>query len=158
MLGSNIQYNRGKLRKTNAKREWRQSKSYYPKTRNLWFYVSVLDDFYGGFVGSVHATWRVACPLEIMLGLHRTPEGLGTNLRQKNGQTRGYSELVGKVACFSYVTHQNAISYSWILAITYAHLEPLNWHVELGASFCAPDKNTKHAVFIMQSNMVKEQK
>ena len=27
----------------------------------------------------------------IMLGLHRTPEGLGTDLRPKNGQTRGYS-------------------------------------------------------------------
>ena len=26
-----------------------------------------------------------------MLGLHRTPEGLGTDLRPKNGQARGYS-------------------------------------------------------------------
>ena len=26
-----------------------------------------------------------------MLGLHRTPEGLDTDLRPKNGQTRGYS-------------------------------------------------------------------
>ena len=26
-----------------------------------------------------------------MLGLHRTPEGLETDLRPKNGQTRGYS-------------------------------------------------------------------
>ena len=26
-----------------------------------------------------------------MLGLHRTPEGLGTDLQPKNGQTRGYS-------------------------------------------------------------------
>ena len=31
----------------------------------------------------------------IMLGLHRTPEGLGTDLRPKNGHTRGYSG-VGK--------------------------------------------------------------
>ena len=26
-----------------------------------------------------------------MLGFHRTPEGLETDLRPKNGQTRGYS-------------------------------------------------------------------
>ena len=26
-----------------------------------------------------------------MLGLHRTPEGLGTDIRPKNDQTRGYS-------------------------------------------------------------------
>ena len=26
-----------------------------------------------------------------MLGLHRTPEGLETDLRPKNGETRGYS-------------------------------------------------------------------
>ena len=28
-----------------------------------------------------------------MLGLHRTPEGLGTDLWPKNGQTRGYSRV-----------------------------------------------------------------
>ena len=40
----------------------------------------------------------------LMLGLHRIPEGLGTDLRPKNGQTL---ELVRKVVCSSYVTHQN---------------------------------------------------
>ena len=29
--------------------------------------------------------------LTLMLGLHRTPEGLGTDLRRKSDQTRGYS-------------------------------------------------------------------
>ena len=33
-----------------------------------------------------------------MLGLHRTPEGLGTDLQQKNRQTRGYSR-VGQQCC-----------------------------------------------------------
>ena len=31
-------------------------------------------------------------------------------------------ELVGKVVCSAYVTHQKVISYSWILAITRAYL------------------------------------
>ena len=53
-----------------------------------------------------------------MLGLHRTPEGHGTDLRPKNVQTRGTRGLVGKVVCSSYVTHQKVISCSWILAIT----------------------------------------
>ena len=30
-------------------------------------------------------------------------------------------ELVGKVVCFSYVTHQKVVSYSWILVITQAY-------------------------------------
>ena len=29
--------------------------------------------------------------IHLMLGFHRTPEGLETDLRQKNGQTGGYS-------------------------------------------------------------------
>ena len=33
-----------------------------------------------------------------MLGLHRTLKGLGTDLRPKNNQTRGYSG-VGRQAC-----------------------------------------------------------
>ena len=49
-----------------------------------------------------------------MLGLHWTPEGLGTDLRPKKN-TR---QLVSKVVCSSHVAHQKVISYSWILAIT----------------------------------------
>ena len=55
-----------------------------------------------------------------MLGLHWTPKGLGTDLRPKNGQIHGYSELDGKVVSSSYLTHQKVISYSWILPITRA--------------------------------------
>ena len=56
-----------------------------------------------------------------MLGLHRTPEGLGTDLRQKITKHVATRELVGKIVCSSYVTHQKVISYSWILAITRAY-------------------------------------
>ena len=44
-----------------------------------------------------------------MLGLHWTPEGLGTDLRPKNGQTRGYLEFW---SARSIVTHQKVVSYS----------------------------------------------
>ena len=39
-----------------------------------------------------------------MLGLHRTPEGLGTDSRPKNGQTRGYSgvDRQGRMFLLSY--------------------------------------------------------
>ena len=67
----------------------------------------------------IHPTTLLAN--SVMLGLHRTPERLGTDLRPKNDQTRGYWVLVGKVVCSSYVTHQKIISYSWILAITRAY-------------------------------------
>ena len=45
-----------------------------------------------------------------MLGLHRTPEGLGTDLRPKNDQTRGYSG-VGRqgrmfLLCYSLEGHK----------------------------------------------------
>ena len=36
-----------------------------------------------------------------MLGSHRAPEGLGTNLRPKNGQTRGYSGVSRQGRLFS---------------------------------------------------------
>ena len=35
-----------------------------------------------------------------MLGLHRTPEGLGTDLRPKNGQTRDCSGVGGQSRMF----------------------------------------------------------
>ena len=35
-----------------------------------------------------------------MLGLHQTPEGLGTDLRPKNYQTRGYSGVGPQVRMF----------------------------------------------------------
>ena len=57
----------------------------------------------------------------IMLGLHRTPEALGTDLRPKMTKLVIARELVGKVVWSSYVTHQKVISYSWILTITRAH-------------------------------------
>ena len=57
----------------------------------------------------------------VMLGLHRTPEGLGTDLRPKMAKLAANRDLVGKVVCSSYVTHQKVISYSWILAITRAY-------------------------------------
>ena len=41
-------------------------------------------------------------------------------------------ELVGKVVCFSYVTHQKVIVYSWILAITRA-----NWPLKSTSSTIA---------------------
>ena len=59
-----------------------------------------------------------------MLGLHRTPEGLGTDLRQKNDQTRGYS-AVGRqgrmfLLCYSPEGHKlllNTSNYSGLLVI-----------------------------------------
>ena len=56
-----------------------------------------------------------------MLGLHRTPEGLETDYDQKMAKLAVTRELVGKVVCSSYVTHQNVIIYSWILVITRAY-------------------------------------
>ena len=56
----------------------------------------------------------------LMLGLHRSPEELGT-YDQKMTKLVVTRELVGKVVCSSYVTHKKVISYSWILAITRAH-------------------------------------
>ena len=44
-----------------------------------------------------------------MLGLHQTPDELETDWRHKNGQIRVTQELVGKVVCSSYVTHQKVI-------------------------------------------------
>ena len=59
-------------------------------------------------VKSLHDDWYIMAFAfyGMMLGLHRTPEGLVTDLRPK------------KVACTSYVTHQKVINYSWIVAIT----------------------------------------
>ena len=57
---------------------------------------------------------------KLKLDLHRTPEGLETNLQPKNGQTRGYSGVGRQGRISSYVTHQYVISYSWILAISRA--------------------------------------
>ena len=61
---------------------------------------------------------NTGCDVLFMLGLHRTPEGLETDLRPKMAKLAVTRELVGKVICSSYVTHQKVISYSWILAIT----------------------------------------
>ena len=59
-----------------------------------------------------------------MLGLHRTPEGLETDLLQKNGQTRGYSGVgwQGRVflLCYSQEGHKlllNTRNNSGLLAI-----------------------------------------
>ena len=45
-----------------------------------------------------------------MLGLHRTPEGLETDLRPKNGETRGYSGVgrLGRIflLCYSPEGHK----------------------------------------------------
>ena len=57
----------------------------------------------------------------VMLGLHRTPEWLGTDLRPKMAKLAVNWELVGKVVCSSYVTHQKVISYTRKLAITRAY-------------------------------------
>ena len=38
-----------------------------------------------------------------MLGLHRAPEGLWTDLRPKMAKLVVTRELVGKIVCFSYV-------------------------------------------------------
>ena len=46
----------------------------------------------------------------IMLGLHRTPEGLATNLRQKMAKFAVTRELVGKVICLQFVNQQKVIS------------------------------------------------
>ena len=59
-----------------------------------------------------------------MLGLHQTPEGLGTDLQPKNDQTRGYSG-VGRqgrmfLLCYSPEGHKlllNTRSDSGLLAI-----------------------------------------
>ena len=46
----------------------------------------------------------------LMLGLHRTPEGLGTDLQPKNDQTHGYSGVVGQgrmfLFCYSLEGHK----------------------------------------------------
>ena len=45
-----------------------------------------------------------------MLGLHQIPEGLETDLRPKNGQTCGYSEVGGQgrmlLLCYSSEGHK----------------------------------------------------
>ena len=51
-----------------------------------------------------------------------TPNSRGTDLlRPKMTKFMVTRELVGKVVCSSYVTHQKVKSYSWILAITGAY-------------------------------------
>ena len=62
--------------------------------------------------------------MSVMLGLHRTPEGLGTDWRPKNGQTRGYGG-VGRqgsmfLLCYSPEGHKlllNTRNNSGLLAI-----------------------------------------
>ena len=53
-----------------------------------------------------------------------TPNSRGTwdwRTTKKMAKIAVTRELVGKVVCSSYVTHQKVISYSWILAITRAY-------------------------------------
>ena len=54
-----------------------------------------------------------------MLGLHRTPEGLGTDLRPKNDQIRGYSGvgLQGRMflLCYSTEGHTSLLNNSGLL-------------------------------------------
>ena len=50
------------------------------------------------------------------------PKYLGLTYDQKMVKLAVTRELIGKVFCSSYVTHQKVISYSWILTITRAYL------------------------------------
>ena len=75
----------------------------------------------------------------------RCKPSIRTDLRPKNDKTRGYSGLVAKVVCSSYVTHQKVKSYSWIFAITRAYsplkstssTTALKWSWSLSISFAS---------------------
>ena len=76
--------------------------------------------------------WKLTCWQATYASLHRTPEGLGTDFRPKNGKLAVTLELVGKVVCSSYVTHQKVISYCWVLTITWAY-SPLKLTISMTA-------------------------
>ena len=57
-----------------------------------------------------------------MLGLHWTPEGLGTDLRPKNGQTRSYSGVGQQGHMFLLCCSPEGHKLPWILTITRAYL------------------------------------
>ena len=76
----------------------------------------------------------VSCSWWFMLGLHRTPGGLETDLRPKNGQTRGYSG-VGRqgrmfLLCYSPEGHKLLLdtrNNSGLLAIEIDKLNDCFW-------------------------------
>ena len=80
------------------------------------------------FINVIFDTKNRTCTLSLMLGLHRTPKGLGTALRPKNGQTRGYSEVGLQdrmfLLCYSPESHKLLLNYRKQLGWAYS---PLKW-------------------------------
>ena len=76
---------------------------------------------YWPFVRTVtsHQVTRPSCRTSVMLGRFTlNSRGIWDWVNAKLAVTR---ELMSKVLCSSYVTHQKVTSYSWILAITRAY-------------------------------------
>ena len=68
----------------------------------------------------------------LMLVCTELPRDLGLTSDQKMAKLAVTLELVGKVVCSSYVTHQKVISYCWILTITWAY-SPLKSTISMTA-------------------------
>ena len=84
----------------------------------------------GGCKMAAISSW----PQCVMLGLHRTPEGHGTDLRQKKWPN---SQYLGSWSARTYVPPMLLASYSWLLSITWA---------------CSPLKSTSSTIAFNRQN------